>query len=136
MKRFLGRELAGQLRKPVTRNRLRVPSARTTITSAPIASLAKPENTKGDPGRPTWPSMTASPRAPGDGPPRYQPTFQMLWGVSIAPDLSRPSNSTRALRWMDGISKRAGGAKWTGTTGTGRCRVGRADTNGAVTADA
>src|SRR5579862_2497421 len=74
----------------------------------------------GYPGRPRCPSITASPGAPGTGPGLYQPTSQMLRGVAIAPNASRPTASTDASRWRDGISNRTGRGR-VGSSGVNVC---------------
>src|ERR1700687_1979665 len=104
-----GIELAGQLFTDTTVNTCLLPSARTTQIGSPGWILASLPNMRGCPGYPAWPSMTASPGAPGTGPALYQPTSQMLIGVSIAPYWSRPSGSTGGWRLSVGRKSLTGG---------------------------
>lgn len=116
-KRPGGWESAGQLAALPTMKRCRLPSERTTTTLSPGRSLFRPAKTRGDPGSPTWPSTTASPGALGAGPRLYQPTFQTFWGVPIAPERSRPTESTDASMPRTGMRSRTGGLPALGPTG-------------------
>src|ERR1700682_5243705 len=54
--------------------------------------------------------MTASPGAPGTGPPAYQPAFQPFIGNFMNPQRSTPTPSTGRLTLMEGMSSGTGAA--------------------------
>src|SRR5215469_3070546 len=65
-----------------------------------------------------WPAMTAAPVAPGRGLPVYQPATAAVDGTCSAPELVRPSRTSRDRTPIAGISIVVGLA--TGTVEFGR----------------
>src|SRR5450759_4428394 len=61
-------------------------------------------------GEPAWPSITASPGAPGTDPPLYQPASHPLEGRFMNPYRFTPTASTGRWTFRIGISNCTGGA--------------------------
>src|SRR5450759_726995 len=105
-----GAEPTGKVAFETTMKSRLLPSASTTTTWSPARSVDSLPKIIGWSGNPAWPSMTASPGAPGTGPALYQPAFQAFTGTFITPERFTPTASTARWTFRDGMSNCAGGA--------------------------